>query len=105
MIKLKNIQQLNDDIRRGLVQDVALLLHVSEGRTCDDFKHRCWAAVAEFDAFTQVDDPYCRRESGRFILDGKTLFFKLLHFDRTMSERSENEMSESLSRRVLLIHD
>ena len=69
-----------------------------------EFVRRALAATAAFAAFTADNDPHAEHDFGSFLLDGKTLFWKVDYFDKADPDLgAENPSDPATTARVLTI--
>lgn len=60
-------------------------------------------AVAEFDTFTEDNDPHAEHDFGAFEIGGERLFWKLDYFDLGMAMHSPDKSDIAVTKRVLTI--
>ena len=68
-----------------------------------DFVLTCVSAVAEYEDFTEENDPFGTREMGFMEVVGKKVWWKIDLYDRAYLGGSENPTSLADTRRVLTI--
>ncbi|MFO1152044.1 MAG: DUF3768 domain-containing protein [Rhodospirillales bacterium] len=69
----------------------------------DDFVARAFRTVADYDAFTEGNDPHGEHDFGDFTLDGETVFFKVDYYDLKKEYGSEDPADPAKTRRVMTI--
>jgi hypothetical protein len=59
--------------------------------------------VKEFNVFTEDNDPYGEHDFGSFVLDKKTIYWKIDYYDMNLEFRSEDPSNEAKTTRVLTV--
>ena len=60
-------------------------------------------SVAEFDYFADDNDPHGEHDFGNFELAGKTFFWKIDYYDKTLTCHSPDPSDPSVTERVITI--
>ena len=100
--KADRIRALNDDLRRHLIGGSAVITPgiAALGREAVD---RIVTTIAGYDGFCHANDPYGEHDSGSFEAEGKTIFFKIDYFDRTLTHHSTDPADPSVTERIITI--
>jgi len=61
------------------------------------------SAVAQFDTFTEDNDPYGERDFGAIELEGERYFWKIDYYDRSLRYGAEDPADTSETMRVLTL--
>jgi Protein of unknown function (DUF3768) len=96
------IRQLNDDLRHHLICGSAVIMP-GVAALGQDAVERIVQAVAAFDDFCYVNDPYEEHDFGSFEVEGETIFFKIDYFDRTLTHHSPDPANPAVTERVITI--
>jgi hypothetical protein len=100
--RIARIRELNDLLRRyGKGGDVYLTRSVRDRG--DDFSERARRAVANFEAFSEDNDPYGEHDFGAVMVDGKRVFFKVDYYDRAKEWLSPDPADPAKTCRVMTI--
>jgi hypothetical protein len=96
------IRQLNDDLRKYLIGGGAV---ITPGIAAlgQEAVERLVQTVAVFDDFCHANDPYEEHDFGSFQAEGKTIFFKIDYYDRTLNYLSPDPADPSVTERVITI--
>ena len=100
----EKIALLNDKARKGWLPGSSKMLATRVVAALPDealavLRH----AVAEFDSFTEDNDPYGERDFGAIELGGERYFWKIDYYDRTLRFGSEDPSDTSETMRVLTL--
>jgi Protein of unknown function (DUF3768) len=98
----EKIRDLNDDLRRHLLSGGAVITPgvAALGQEALD---RIVQTIAVFDDFCEANDPYEEHDFGAFEVEGKTIFFKIDYFDRTLTHHSPDPADPAVTERVITI--
>jgi hypothetical protein len=100
--RIARIRELNDLLRRyGKGGDVYLTRSVRDRG--DDFSERARRAVANFEAFSEDNDPHGEHDFGAVTVDGERVFFKVDYYDRAKEWLSEDPADPAKTSRVMTI--
>ena len=95
---------LNDKARRGLLPgSTKMLLTRMVAALPDPTLLYLRRAVAEFDAFTEDNDPYGERDFGSLDLEGERYFWKIDYYDRSLRFGAEDPSDTTETVRVLTL--
>lgn len=87
--------------RQGIIGQIVLTPGVAE--EAEDFRQSVLAAVAQFDTFTEDNDPYGDHTFGAFEVAGEKLFWKIDLYDTAYHYGSEDPANPKATRRALTI--
>jgi hypothetical protein len=68
-----------------------------------DAVQRIVKTIAVFDDFCHANDPYEEHDFGSFDAEGKTIFFKIDYYDRSLSMHSPDASDPTVTERVITI--
>ena len=98
----QKVARLNDKARKGLLPgSTKMMLTRTVAALPDEAIAHLRRTVAEFDAFTEDNDPYRERDFGAVELAGERYFWKIDYFDRTLRFGAEDPSDTSETMRVL----
>jgi hypothetical protein len=69
----------------------------------DEAVQRIFKTISVYDDFCHANDPYEEHDFGSFEAEGETIFFKINHFDRTLTYHSPDPADPSVTERVITI--
>ena len=98
----QRIRALNDDLRQHLIGGGAVIT-LGVAALGQEAVERIVQAVAAFDDFCNVNDPYEEHDFGSFEVEGETIFFKIDYFDRTLTHHSPDPANPAVTERVITI--
>ncbi len=87
--------------RQRIIGQIVLTPGVAEG--AEEFRHSVLAAVAQFETFTEDNDPYEDHTFGAFEAAGEKLFWKIDLYDTAFHYGSEDPSNPDATRRVLTV--
>lgn len=87
--------------QQGIIGQIVLTPGVAE--EAEDFRQSVLAAVAQFDTFTEDNDPYADHTFGAFEVAGEKLFWKIDLYDTAYHYGSEDPANPKATRRALTI--
>jgi len=87
--------------RQGIIGQIVLTPGVAE--EAEGFRQSVLASVAEFDTFTEDNDPYGDHTFGAFETAGEKLFWKIDLYDTAYHYGSEDPANPKATRRALTI--
>jgi Protein of unknown function (DUF3768) len=100
--KAAEIARLNDHLRKtfqgGMVNATIGIKDVPEPA-----RQNVFAAVREFDAFNDDNDPHGEHDGAMIDVDGLTVFFKIDYFDLALKYHSEDPADPAKTTRVMTI--
>jgi hypothetical protein len=97
------IRRLNDALRRGESRDGMIVVTAGIQAMGEEFLAEARCAVADFDAFTEDNDPHGEHDFGALTVRGEKLFFKIDYYDLSMSAHSPDPADPKVTRRVMTI--
>jgi hypothetical protein len=59
--------------------------------------------IAVFDDFHHDNDPHQEHDFGSFEVDGRTIFFKIDYYDKSLSMHSPDPSDPSVTQRVITV--
>jgi len=100
----EKIARLNDESRKGRMPgSTKMLLTAMVAALPEEFLLRLRRDVAEFDAFTEDNDPYGERDFGAVVLEGERYFWKIDYYDRSLRFGAEDPTDTTETTRVLTL--
>jgi len=93
------IAELNDRLRKG---DLSVGQINISGFIKLDYR-LLLPAIAEFNGFTEDNDPYDEHDFGKFISHGDEYFFKIDYYDLNLEYASPDPADPMVTKRVLTI--
>jgi hypothetical protein len=104
MSPTEKIAQLNDKARKGLLPaSTKVLLTPLVTALPEPFLLSLQDAVAQFDAFTEDNDPYGERDFGAVEIEGERYFWKIDYYDRSLRFGAEDPSDASETVRVMTL--
>jgi hypothetical protein len=95
---------LNDKARKGLLPGSTKMLLTRMVAALPDPTLLCLrSAIAQFDAFTEDNDPYGERDFGSLELEGERYFWKIDYYDRSLRFGAEDPSDTTETVRVLTL--
>jgi Protein of unknown function (DUF3768) len=100
--RTERIRSLNDELRQHLLGGMAVMTPgiAALGQQAVE---RIVKTISVFDDFCQANDPYGEHDFGSFEADGKTIFFKIDYYDRSLTCHSADPSDPSVTERVITI--
>jgi len=100
----KEIALLNDKARKGLLPGSSKMFATRMVAALpEEVLAELRRAVAEFDSFTEDNDPYRERDFGAVEFEGERYFWKIDYYDRTLRFGAEDPTDTTETTRVLTI--
>lgn len=100
----KTIADLNDQLRKGLASGLTRpMLTPAVSALPSAELQRLLEQVAQFDAFTEDNDPYGEHDFGAVELQGERYFWKIDYYDGSLTYGSHDPADTELTVRVLTI--
>jgi hypothetical protein len=96
------IRTLNDQLRRDFGKGVALMTP-GVAALGADAAERIFRTIAHYNDFCQSNDPYSEHDFGSFEAEGKTIFFKIDYYDKSMTMGSRDPANPLVTTRVITI--
>ena len=104
MSPTEKIAHLNDKACKGLLPGSTKMLFTPSVTALPDATLLCLrSAVAQFDAFTEDNDPYGERDFGSIEIEGERYFWKIDYYDRSLRFGAEDPSDTSETMRVLTL--
>jgi hypothetical protein len=104
MSPTEKIAHLNDKTRKGLLPaSTKMLLTRMVAALPEDALGHLRAAVEQFDAFNEDNDPYGERDFGSIELAGERYFWKIDYYDRSLRFGAEDPSDTSETVRVMTL--
>jgi Protein of unknown function (DUF3768) len=100
--EIDRIRALNDDLRQHLIGGSVVITPgiAALGREALD---RIVKTIGMYDDFCRANEPYGEHDFGSFEVEGKTIFFKIDYFDRTLTHHSTDPADPSVTERIITI--
>ena len=98
----EQIRILNDELRQHLLGGLAVMTPgvAALGQEAID---RIVKTITVFDDFCHANDPHEEHDFGSFEDEGKTIFFKIDYYDRSLNQHSPDPADPSVTERVITI--
>ena len=96
------IRELNDDFRQTLIGGGAVMTPGIAALGPDAIE-RIVKTIAVYDDFCHANDPYEEHDFGSFEAEGKTIFFKIDYYDRTLTAHSPDPADPTVTERIITI--
>ena len=100
--KTEQIRTLNDRLRQNFSEGTAVMT-TGVAALGAEAVARIVKTIAVYDDFCHANDPYEEHDFGSFEADGHTIFFKIDHYDRTMTGHSPDPADPAVTQRVITI--
>ena len=97
------ICRLNDELRQGQGVNGEIMLTSGIHGQGQEFVAEVAKAVAEFDAFSEDNDPHHEHDFGSLEVQGQKIFFKLDYYDLDLKMHSPDPSDPAVTKRVLII--
>ena len=102
MNNTQRIRELNDELRQHLLGSFAVMTP-GVAALGQQAVERIVQTISVFDDFCNANDPYEEHDFGSFKADGRTIFFKIDYYDKSMTYHSPNPADASVTERVITI--
>lgn len=99
----KRIRRLNDALRKGDVQHGGLMITPGVQALGDEIVARIVSKVAEFEDFSEDNDPHNEHDFGAFDFESQKIFWKIDYFDRDLKWHSPDAANPEVTQRVLTV--
>ena len=96
------IRSLNDQFRQTF-KGGAVVITAGIAALDEATRQRIFAAVQQFDAFDEDNDPWHEHDFGAVEVDGQRVFFKLAYYDLTRAMHSEDAADPTKTERAMTI--
>ncbi len=101
--RTKRIRRLNDAFRHGEVMHGTVVITEGIQSLGDDCIAAILAKIAEFDDFSEANDPHGEHDFGAFSHAGAKIFWKIDYFDRDLKYHSPDAANPDVTQRVLSV--
>jgi Protein of unknown function (DUF3768) len=98
----ERIRALNDDLRKNLLSGLAVITPGVAALGLDAVE-RIVKTIAVFDDFCHANDPHEEHDFGSFAVEGRTIYFKIDYYDRSLSMHSPDPTDPAVTQRVITI--
>ena len=100
--RTERICALNDDLRQHLIGGLAVMTP-GVSALGQQAVERIVKTIAVYDDFCHANDPHEEHDFGSFEAEGKTIFFKIDYYDRTLNYHSPDPADPNVTERVITI--
>ena len=100
--RTERIRALNDELRQYLLGGMAVMTP-GVSALGQQAVERIVKTIAVYDDFCHANDPHKEHDFGSFEAEGKTIFFKIDYYDRTLNYHSPDPSDPSVTERVITI--
>ena len=100
--RTERIRTLNDDLRQNLIGGLAVMT-LGVSALGQQAVERIVKTIAVYDDFCHANDPHEEHDFGSFEAEGKTIFFKIDYYDRSLTYHSPDPSDPSVTERVITI--
>ena len=100
--RTERIRTLNDDLRQNLIGGLAVMTP-GVSALGQQAVERIVKTIAVYDDFCHANDPHEEHDFGSFDAEGKTIFFKIDYYDRSLSMHSPDASDPTVTERVITI--
>ena len=96
------IRELNDHLRQDLTKGVAVMTP-GIAALGQEAVARIIKTIEVYDDFCHANDPHEEHDFGSFEVEGRTIFFKIDYFDKSLTHHSPDPADPSVTERVITI--
>ena len=100
--RTERIRTLNDDLRQNLIGGLAVMT-LGVSALGQQAVERIVKTIAVYDDFCHANDPHEEHDFGSFEAEGKTIFFKIDYYDRSLTYHSPDPSDPAVTERVITI--
>ena len=100
--RTERICALNDDLRQHLIGGLAVMTP-GVSALGQQAVERIVKTIAVYDDFCHANDPHEEHDFGSFEAEGKTIFFKIDYYDRSLTYHSPDPSDPAVTERVITI--
>ena len=100
--RTERIRALNDELRQNLIGGLAVMTP-GVSALGQQAVERIVKTIAVYDDFCHANDPHEEHDFGSFEAEGKTIFFKIDYYDRTLNYHSPDPADPNVTERVITI--
>lgn len=97
------VRELNDLFRSEGCGNGSVVITAGLQDRGSAFVESAYHAVRTFDQFSDDNDPWGEHDFGAVEIEGERVFWKIDHYDPTLTQGSENPANEAVTHRVLTI--
>ena len=100
--RVNRVRELNDHARKHIGYCKVVMtrgIANKEPKTLE----KILKTVANYNLFSEENDPYCEHDFGSFIINGETMYFKFDYYNQDMTQGSEDPTDEKKTTRLLTI--
>jgi hypothetical protein len=98
----QRIRELNDELRQHLHGGLAVMTP-GVAALGQQVVERIVQTISVFDGFCHANDPHEEHDFGSFEAEGRTIFFKIDYYDKSLTYRSPDPSDPSVTERVITI--
>ena len=98
----QRIRELNDELRQHLLGGLAVMTP-GVAALGQQAVERIVQTISVFDNFCTANDPHEEHDFGSFKVEGRTIFFKIDYFDKSLTHHSPDPSDPSVTERVITI--
>jgi hypothetical protein len=98
----QRIRELNDELRQHLHGGLAVMTP-GVAALGQQAVERIVQTISVFDDFCHANDPHEEHDFGSFNAEGRTIFFKIDYYDKSMTHHSPDPSDPSVTERVITI--
>ena len=102
MNNTQRIRELNDELRQHLLGSLAVMTP-GVAALGQQVVQRIVQTISVFDDFCYANDPHEEHDFGSFETEGRTIFFKIDCYDKSMTYHSPDPADPSVTERVITI--
>lgn len=100
--RTERIRALNDELRRDIQKGVAVITPGVAALGVETVA-TIFKTVAVFDDFCSANDSHSEHDFGALDVKGKTVFFKIDYYDRSLRIHSPDATDPTVTRRVITL--
>jgi len=100
---VRRIRELNDALRHGHPGIGTIMVTNGVRDMGFEFLNKVNHAVADFDNFSEDNDPYGEHDFGSVYIEGEKIFWKIDYYDLSLKYHSPDVNDPSVTHRVLTI--
>ena len=100
--RTQRIRALNDQLRQNLATGVAVMTP-GVAALGEEATARIIKTITTFDDFCHANNPYENHDNGSFEADGRTVFFKIDHYERPPDSPSPGPVDQRDRVRVITV--
>ena len=102
MNNTQRIRELNDELRQHLLGSTAVMTP-GVAALGQQAVQRIVQTISVFDDFCHANDPHEEHDFGSFETEGRSIFFKIDYYDKSLTYHSSDPSDPSLTERVITI--